>query len=235
MTVVNVYDANDQYCAHNIKNALEQYGTSFFDDFEIDISDSSNTKVKCKIGNNVALTLQTRRNGTNNFSFSFSDRDVLASVSDGIANDIYFLENAIVITVKADSATYYTYRRVIIIAKDINGAINVFYRSQNVYGTQYAVFDETTNTQIVTSAVTINDDLSTSILITIRYRDSTTPAGTSRVVGHSIPCYDSSATLDGVYITTSTDFSEHNYPFQYTLNGQLYTGFAGNWIVVKGT
>jgi hypothetical protein len=238
MTEVNVYDSSDQSCANNIKNALEQYGTSFFDEFEVELDGTSNTMVKCKIGNNVALTLYTKRDGSVNFSFSFSDRDVLAPSNNPYAYKMYFLQKAIVIICKTSSdSDDLNYRRAIIIAKDTDGLVNVFYISSNSVssdGKKYSGFPSSTGAFVV-CAVTINNDFSSSILIRTNNFDFKYLVGTSRVIANSIPCFGSGTTFDDVYLTTNTDFYSHYMPFQYTLNGELYTGFAGNCVVVKGT
>lgn len=235
MTVVNVFDNDAETCATNVKNALLQYGTSFFDSFETDFTDTSNLKVKCKIGQNVALTFLTKRNNTSNFSLSFSDKDVLAPNSNPIAYEMYFLQKAIAIVCKASNdSSSDTYTRVIVIAKDTAGSINIFYRSANAVGNYYSEFPVSDST-VATCTVTINNDQSTSMLIIGTHFDHSYLSGTSKVVGYSIPCYDSGVSLDGVYITKNTDFATHYSPFQYTVNTQLYTGFASNCIVVKGT
>lgn len=218
--------------AVNVKNALEQYATDYFDSFAIETS-STETIIKCKIGSVTAFQLVYDSNSDT--IMRAANVDIKANqyyMRLGIYN-IYVMENAIAFEYGFFDGTFSVFPEAIFfMCKRNDGKTAIVYFTNYGFTRRYAMANPGSSGYCV---VSIDRD---SGYADIGESPHNRVGNTQDVSGHNPFSSLDGETVKNVFINGRTGFSydyNNNVPFEYTLNGDTYTAFRGNCISVKGT
>lgn len=234
MQVIDVWNSDRETAATNLKTALETYASGYFDSYETDFTDSGGEKiVNCKIGSTIAMQF-VYKNASDYLQIRFGNVSAKLAISgsDFRTKYIYVLDNAIGFVFATTSMLRMAYP--VIMCKKNNGDIGILYSSSISYPNSINSGSTATSGEYATTLYTMDkNNPGTWYRTTLKTTCSSN--SDSNVTGYTPFSLHNGDTCKNVFITTSSDFHNQDTPFSYTIDGQEYTGFGGNYLIVKGT
>lgn len=231
MQIINVYNDNMETAATNLKNALAQYGSTYFDSYDTDFSDANGVKrIQCKVGQNVAVEFQYK--SENYYMKLVSGGKTIAIGTSSyyyMVSALYVYDNAILFVFRRQYESANSYEAPMLLYKKKNGdTAFVLFTNSNITG----IYRGNDATRYCTA---INVSRSTgavdfSVLPMVFSSNSN-----GNVNGFSLFSLNDGVIIKDAFIVMNSDFRSHYEPISYVIDGVTYTGFGGNYLAVKGT
>ena len=204
-------------------NAFPTYASEYFDSFDT-IEEGNDKSVSCIVNQNTVLTLGFYYPGYLESRFNIYGTGILYQGRANFATMRVF-ENGILLT----PTTGESYP--ILICKRNNGDTAIIlllrYFSDN---TPYVDSVGIAVKKLFIATINRDNGNVTKDFDSVEFSSNVT----ANVLGYTPFSKYDGITLKDVYIVTDSDFRSRTEPFRYSLNGQTYTGIAGNYFAVKG-
>ena len=218
---MQIIDISDET---KLLNALQTYASGYFDSFDTTVG-STEKSVSCIVNQDTVLTLGFYYKSGGWESRIHIGETTIFYPSRGSFATMHVFENGILIT----SNRGYTYP--VLICKRNNGdtAIVLFIQPSDVTYVDACGTGSIKRRYLAT--IDRNNGNVTEDIDSVVFSSNVT----GQVLGYTPFSKYDGITLKDVYIVTDSDFRNKSEPFTYSLNGQTYTGIAGNYFAVKGT
>lgn len=205
-------------------NAFPTYASGYFDSFDTTVGETEKS-VSCIANQDTVLTLGFYYKPDYWESRIVVNETTILYPSRGSFTTMHVFENGILIT----SNRGYTYP--VLICKRNNGdpAI-VLLLSQQGGDTYVDPVGISSQKQRYIATIGHDNGNVTEDIDRVYFSSN----DTANIIGYTPFSRYDGITLKDVYIVMDSDFRSHSTPFTYLLNGQTYTGIAGNYFAVKG-
>ena len=226
MQIINVNDNDVQTAATNLKNALTQYASGYFDSYETDFTSANGEKiVNCMIGQTAAVRF-VYKSELYYFKLSFEQKALYCptQMDRVVIAYVCVFDNAILLV-----PSTVEYSTPILLCKRRNGdtCITFLTNAANTLLESAAAGNAFYGTVSVNRSTGAVDYDSNPVVFT-----SNSSGG---VAGYTPFSKNDGITLKDVYVVTDSDFRSHSTPLVYAIGDKIYTGIAGNYFAVKGT
>lgn len=230
MQIVNVYNSNLETAATNLKNALAQYASAYFDSYDTDFTDANGVKrILCKIGQTTVVEFQYKTSTAyfkmvvGGKTFSIDSSSYWFEIK-----SLYVYENAILFALVNQHGSDY-YNMPLLLCKKKNGdTALVFFSNEAI--TQIAAASTGTLRSCVVSISRSTGAADFSVLPLVFSGNNA-----NSVSGFTLFSFNDGNAVKDVFVVINSDFRSHTAPFAYTLDDVTYAGIAGNYLAVKGT
>lgn len=216
---MQIIDISDET---KLLNALQTYASGYFDSFDTTVEETEKS-VSCIVNQDTVLTLGWYKPG------SWESR-------------LYINETTIYYPARGTFATMHVFENGILITSNRGYTYPVLICKRNNSDTAIVLLIQQGDVTYVDSVGT--GSIRRRYLATIDHGNGNVTEDidsvvfssnvTGQVLGYTPFSKHDGITLKDVYIVTDSDFRNKPEPFTYLLNGQTYTGIAGNYFAVKG-
>lgn len=233
MQTIDIYSTDLETNATNLKNALEEYGSRYFDSYETDFTDENGEKIVNCVVNETAVVkfVFKASNGYMHIRYDGNDISQGSYTSYVIyANKLYVCEKAIALEMQPSYTASYGYPT-LIICKKTDGNTAILFLAGNITGNTII---STINRGNMHYPAVLGVNRSTG-----ECDFGITPIGlysnsNTKISGFTPFSANDGTIVDSVYLLTNADYDQ-TFPFTYYVNDQLYTGVFRNVFAVKGT
>ena len=219
---MQIIDISDET---KLLNALQTYASGYFDSFDTNI-EATEKSVSCIVNQDTVLTL----------GFYYKP--------DYWESRLNINETTIFYNARAKFATMHVFENAILLKPNTGYTYPVLICKLNNGGTAIILLVSTPSSEVYVDSVGIASKKQRYIATIDRVNGNVTEDidavyfssnATANILGYTPFSRYNGITLKDVYIVTDSDFRNKSEPFTYSLNGQTYTGIAGNYFAVKGT
>lgn len=230
MQIIDIYSSSDLGNAQNLKDSLDEYGSEYFDSYEV-ATVSGRDAVKCYIGNTCVLSITVYG------VVRYGETTMSAPSGVSALNRLCVCSKGILIFPGVSRNTLWD--APLLIAKKTNGDLALVYLRSSLtasepYYDRFARFDAGTFYASPIDIVVFDKDTG-AIHVThnpAAFLDANLLDDPTTVIGQQIFDHDG-VMIDGVYIIPYMAAGDAE-PGYFINNGEEYTGFAYNCIALKG-
>lgn len=233
MQIIDVYSTSDPGNVQNLKEALDLYGSEYFDSYEA-TTVSGRDAVKFYIGNTCVLTI------TVNGIVSYGETTISSPSGVSALNRLCVCSKGLVIFPGASRDT--RWNTPLLIAKKTNGDLVLVYRNGSLTANEpyYNGFDRFYNSTYFyasTIAIVVFDKDTGAVHVKhypTAFLDANFVEDPTTVIGQQLFDPVDGVMIDGVYLIPymAAGAAEPGY---FTNNGRTFTGFAYNCLALRGT
>lgn len=217
---MQIIDISDET---KLLNALQTYASGYFDSFDTTVGNTEKS-VSCIINQDTVLTLGfyykpdywESRIHIGETTIYYQARAKFATM--------HVFENGLLLT----SRNGYTYP--VLICKRNNGDTAIVLLLMEQSGTTYVDSVGIASRSQYIATIDRDNGNVTEDINQVKFSSNVT----GQVLGYTPFSKYDGITLKDVYVVIDSDFRNKSEPFTYLLNGQTYTGIAGNYFAVKG-